>query len=172
MFNLLIKRELNDFSVTEARDALMDLGEEFKEPQEARKYIYRQILTFERKGWLVATGHGRDKKYQKTELLKSLTVVPRTLKSDLPRDTKYQAQHESVDLAILRKEKNKYEAELSIVLSEIDEFQSLMKRFPKRQDLFLTMLTETKEHSVRLLGKINVLSKVLLASRTEEPMSC
>ncbi|GAL29973.1 response regulator [Vibrio variabilis] len=75
-------------------------------------------------------------------------------------------------MKVLQKEKSKYEGELAIVLSEVEEYQSLMERFPKKKDMFLTMFTESKEYSAKLLGKINALSKVLLASKTEGPFSC
>lgn len=172
MFNLLIKKEMDDFSVTEARDALMELSKEFKNLEETRKYVYRQILAFERKGWLVTTGHSRAKKYQKTELLKSISVVPRKLKNDLRQETPSQTHQENADLKILLKEKNKYEGELAIVLGEIEEYQSLMERFPKKTDFFLPMFTETKDHSAKLLGKINALSRVLLSSKSVGSISC
>lgn len=172
MFNLLIKKEMDNFSVTEARDALMDLSEEFKNQQEARKYVYRQILAFERKGWLVSKGNNRSKKYQKTELMKSLSLTPRKLKSDLSEVVATPNTLEHVDLRVLQKEKSKYEGELAIVLSEVEEYQSLMERFPKKKDMFLTMFTESKEYSAKLLGKINALSKVLLVSKTEGSFSC
>ncbi|MBF4381914.1 hypothetical protein EAY01_23265, partial [Vibrio anguillarum] len=52
MFNLLIEKEMDNFLVVELRDALMSITKNVTHPDEARKYVYRQILSFERKGWL------------------------------------------------------------------------------------------------------------------------
>ncbi|ASI91418.1 hypothetical protein BSZ05_07490 [Vibrio mediterranei] len=172
MFNLLIKKDMDNFSVSEARDALMELSKEFKNLEETRKYVYRQILAFERKGWLVTTGNSRAKKYQKTELLKSISVIPRRLKNESRQVTPSKTHQENADFKILLKEKNKYEGELAIVLGEVEEYQSLMERFPKKIDFFLPMFTEAKDYSAKLLGKINALSKVLLASKSVGSTSC
>ncbi|MCY9871165.1 hypothetical protein [Vibrio barjaei] len=172
MFNLLIKREMDNFSVIEARDALMTLSGEFENRQEARKYVYRQILAFERKGWLVATGSNRSKKYQKTELMNSLHMTSHRLKNNPSEVFVSKFSHENFDLKVLQNEKNEYEGELAIVLSEIEECQLLMERFPMNKDLFLAMFIESKELSAKLLAKINVRTKAIQASKREASSSC
>lgn len=50
MFNLLIEKGMDDFSVTEARDALLNSVSTFPSKDDARKYVYKQLLSFEEKG--------------------------------------------------------------------------------------------------------------------------
>ncbi|MCJ2375569.1 hypothetical protein LNL84_01835 [Vibrio sp. ZSDZ34] len=163
MFNLLIKKEMNAFSVTEARDALMATTSEFKNHEEARRYVYRQIWTYERKGWLISKVLSGVKRYTKTESFLSHSFTPRD-KKELSKPRKVSALESTTDLKTLVEEKRRYEGELAIVLGEVEEYQSLIKRFPKEKALFLPMLTEAKEGSAKLLGSINALSKVLKAS--------
>lgn len=176
MFNLLIEKEMDDFLVTEARDALMLVAKEHTDLDEARKYVYRQILSFERKGWLVANGSARNKRYQKTDLFLQMTCTPRVAKSastsvtHAPKSKEHKVSQStelhSFEFTVLLKEKSQHEGELAIILGEVEEYQSLIKRFPNNRDAFLPLFSEAKERSARLLGKINALSKALKTSGT------
>ncbi|WP_295895785.1 hypothetical protein [uncultured Vibrio sp.] len=167
MFNLLIKREMNNFTVTEARDCLMKDFEEFDDLHHARKTIYRQILTFVRRGWLKHTGKGHTKRYQKSEQFLQLSFESN---NDLiVRSTAEQKVKVSTNssFGVLVAEKNRYEGELAIILGEVDEFQSLLKRFPNEEELLYPMFVDAKDRSAKLLGRINTLSKVLITSELE-----
>ena len=52
MFTLLIEKGMDKFSVVELRDGFLKIMLERHSLDEARKYIYRQILAYEKKGWL------------------------------------------------------------------------------------------------------------------------
>lgn len=52
MFNLLIEKGMDGFSVIDARDTLLNSDVTFPSKDDARKYIYKQLLSFEEKGWL------------------------------------------------------------------------------------------------------------------------
>ncbi|STY52881.1 Uncharacterised protein [Vibrio anguillarum] len=164
MFNLLIEKEMDNFLVVELRDALMSITKNVTDPDEARKYVYRQILSFERKGWLFSTGKDRAKRYQKTELFHQIDFSPRESEVKSPPETELITEVPMSGLAVLLKEKNQHEGELAIVLGEVEEYQSLINRFPQNRDLFLPLFTDAKECSARLLGKINAISKALKAS--------
>ncbi|WP_114765369.1 hypothetical protein [Vibrio rhodolitus] len=169
MFNLLIEKEMDDFLVIEMRDALMQLTQSAMDLDEARKYVYRQILSFERKGWLASSGVDRAKRYKKTELFKQTDFSAREAKTMLPPKNQSitdvpNTEGTKSELLILLSEKNQHEGELAIVLGEVEEYQSLINRFPQKRDLFLPLFAEAKECSARLLGKINAISKALKAS--------
>ncbi|MGF1728482.1 hypothetical protein [Photobacterium kasasachensis] len=172
MYKLLIEKEMDDFSVLEARDELVSTTEHMTDLDEARRVIYRQILSFLRKGWLVHCGNGRDKRYSQTELFKQLSVEPKASRKQvsLPRDSDYSTQHCS--LTALAKEKKQYEGELAITLGEVEEYQSLMERFPKNRDALFPLFSEAKERSAKLLGKMNALSNAIQMLRTQVAVSC
>ncbi|MEZ8822865.1 hypothetical protein AB6E04_00805 [Vibrio amylolyticus] len=163
---------MNNFTVTEARNALMKHYEEFDDPYVARKTIYRQILLLIRKGWLKHTGKGHGKRYQKTELFMQQSFEPK--EDPLERKgASSELQASAVNsFNVLRSEKNRYEGELAIILGEVEEYQSLIERFPNKQDFFFPMFIDAKDRSAKLLGRINALSTVLKTSELEFAARC
>jgi len=166
MFYLLIERGMDNFLVIELRDALMAVSEETIDPDEARKYVYRQVHSFERKGWLTARGIYRSKRYKKTDLFHQTKFVPRQFDlnsmSKIPSITADRKPEE--DIAVLLKEKKHHEGKLAVALGEVEEYQSLINRFPNSRELLLPLFSDAKECSARLVGKINAMSKALKAS--------
>lgn len=61
----------------------------------------------------------------------------------------------------LLNEKKQFEAELAILLGEVDEYKALQKRFPEHLSLFYSALDDAKNNSAKLLGKVNALTNIL-----------
>ncbi|MCG9782003.1 hypothetical protein L1D52_06510 [Vibrio brasiliensis] len=156
MHKLLIEKGMDRFSVIELRDASLSISDLRKNPDEARKRLYRQILRFVRNGWLESEGEGRDKRYFQTELFRSLNVRPKVGRENVTFPVK-----PSPDYSVLRHERNQYKAELEIVLGEIDEYQSLNRRFPELEQRLNPMLQQARDRSAHLFGKVNVLTNVI-----------
>lgn len=165
MFNLLIEREMDNFSVVEIRDALMECAQIFEDKEQARKYVYRQLLSFERKGWLASTGSRRDKRYLLTKKFHSQSFVPR--KSSKEKSIPARSEEIENTIGVLNQEKTQYEGELSIVLSELEEYQSLLVRFPRSTMTLMPMFDATKKRSEKLMGKINALANWIHTARSE-----
>ncbi|MEZ9710048.1 hypothetical protein AB4254_15325 [Vibrio breoganii] len=159
MFNLLIKTGIDNFSVTEARDALINSTVTFTSADDARKYVYKQILSFEEKGWLSATGARREKRYHQTNAFKALSIEPRAAKNRKAKVTPMAIQTPNLSLNELEQEKKQYEGELAITLGEIEEYQSLLTRFPNNKQDIQPLFNAAREHSAKLLGRINALTK-------------
>ncbi|WP_261904059.1 hypothetical protein [Vibrio fortis] len=157
MFNLLIEKEMNNFSVIDARDALLSEKGSTLSKGDARKYIYRQILAFVNKGWLSVTGNHRQKRYNVTSSFRGLSVEPKTRNL-----AKKKVRNENVSppcIKILIREKKQYEGDLAITLAEIEEYQSLFNRFPKYKQELLPLFERAREHSAKQMGRINALAK-------------
>jgi hypothetical protein len=154
MYNLLIERTMDGFSVIELRDEFIVLKGSPIDPDEARKKVYRQILRFIKKGWLRSEGSGRQKRYFQTDTFKSLNVEPKLGNVDIDI-------YSSRDYSVLVSECNQCKGELEIVLGEIDEYLSLKARFPELEPKLITLLEEAKERSAYLLGRVNGLTNVL-----------
>ncbi len=166
MFNLLIEKEMDNFSVTEARDALLESGVMFPNKEAARRYVYKQLISLEGKGWLIADGLRRAKRYHLTAEFKALTVEPRAIREkEVEVDSNLQLSES--DLNILVKEKKLYEGELAITLGEIEEYQLLLARFPNNKLTLIPLFEEAKERSAKLLGKINALTNWICATKGE-----
>ncbi|WP_257575215.1 hypothetical protein [Vibrio parahaemolyticus] len=70
--------------------------------------------------------------------------------------------HETTDqdYSILLNERNEYKGELEIVLGEMDEYQSIVSRFPNLEKRLAPIHQQAKERAALLLGKINALTTV------------
>ncbi|MGF1827456.1 hypothetical protein [Vibrio splendidus] len=154
MHKLLIEKGMDGFSVIELRDASLLATDSGVDPDEARKRIYRQILRFTKNNWLTSEGKGQQKRYYQTNLFRSLQSLPK-------RETTKFKTSLNPDYAVLRREHSQYKAELEIVLGEIEEYQSINRRFPELEPRLNLLLEQAKERSVNLLGKVNVLTNVI-----------
>ena len=172
MYKLLIEKEMNDFSVLEARDELVSSIEGMTNLDDVRRVIYRQILSFQRKGWLVHSGNGRNKRYSQTESFKQLSLQPLLSKKQKNLFKNSELDSKECSVTALVREKKQYEGELAITLGEVEEYQSLMERFPKNRDALLPLFSEAKERSAKLLGKMNALSNTIQTLRTLVAASC
>ncbi|WP_217515157.1 hypothetical protein [Vibrio metschnikovii] len=158
MFNLLIEKGMDDFSVIDARDALLNSSVIFPSKDDARKYIYKQLLSFEEKGWLSTIGTHRSKRYHQTSDFKALTVEPRVASKNKVNVDPIVTQTADTPLMVLEQEKKQYEGELAITLGEIEEYQSLLTRFPHSRQKMQPLFNAARERSAKLLGKINALT--------------
>ncbi len=118
--------------------------------------MYRSILHFEKKCWLRTEGSGRAKRYFQTVQFKELH---KNVTTNNQVNTKSQALVQ--DYSILNNERNEYKGELEIVLGEVDEYQSVISRFPELENKLAPLHQQAKERAALLLGKVNVLTKVL-----------
>ncbi len=158
MYKLLVEDNLDGFSVIEARNASLQMDSIDKNPVEARKQIYRQILHFEKKGWLQAEGIGRNKRYYQTNSFKCLTFFPK-----VSHESVYINKHHLFEkgYSILENELELHQRELGIVQGEIEEYLSLTARFPELEQSLSLMLQRSQKRSFSLLGKVNVLKSVV-----------
>ncbi|EKC5523911.1 TPA: hypothetical protein ACF5BZ_004280 [Vibrio parahaemolyticus] len=158
MHKLLIEKRMDGFSVTEARDASVNPDGCIQNLNEARQKVYRQIWQYQQKGWLRSEGEGRNRRYFQTEQFRELQVAPRKKFEGEPLIKKPIS-----DYSVLLRESNEYKGELEIVLGEIDEYQSLRRRFPELESRLTPLLQQARERSAHLLGKMNGLENVLKA---------
>lgn len=176
MYNLLIKKGLNEFTIVQARDELVKETDRFKDMNEARKYVYRQVSSLVTKGYLEVKGSGRHKRYSKTELCDHITFVEKSEikirpKRKAAKTTKIETFNRREFLS-LEKERNQYQGELSISLAEVEEYKVLIERFPDKKELLHPMISSAKERSATMLGKVNALTAVLAALRLEGNTIC
>ena len=156
MHKLLIENGLDGFTILEARDLWLSTNDTNSNSSEVRKKVYRAIYNFEKSNWLRCEGSGRGKRYFQTEEFKELP------------DYKVSEHHPKInrstseqDYSVLVNECNEYKGELEIVLGEIDEYQSILSRFPNLESRLAPIHQKAKERAALLLGKINALTTTL-----------
>ncbi|NLS14899.1 hypothetical protein HGP28_18745 [Vibrio sp. SM6] len=154
MHKLLIEKRMDGFSVVELRNASLAYVETPCDLHELRKRLYRQLQRFESNNWLRAEGSRVDKRYFQTEQMNNFDFVPKII-------SVAHNEPETPTLAVLTRERNESRGELEIALGEVDEYQSLIQRFPELEPKLDVLLAQSRERSAQLLGKVNVLTKVL-----------
>ncbi|WP_219622315.1 hypothetical protein, partial [Vibrio parahaemolyticus] len=162
MHTILVENQMDNFTVTEARDVLISSTNEFHNKNEARKTLYRQIYHFAQKGWLLSSGEGSSKRYSTTEEFRELNVIPNKMRSTSnSSDTPATNGLSQSEISLLKTEKREVEAELEITLSEIEQYKLLEKRFSKLSQVVDPLIKKASERSADLLGNLNALSNVL-----------
>jgi hypothetical protein len=173
LHSLLVINKMNDFTVAEARDALLATHAEFTDEVESRKFIYRQLTRNIEKGLLVRKDHfdkgSKRVTYSKTEKFFDLTIVPLTRGSK--KVTSLHKVPKKVVKAVnykdeLQKELSTYEFDLNTTLEEAKEYKRLSVRFPELQEKLQQHQSQAKEKSMQLLGKVQALQNLLSDTRT------
>ncbi|MEZ9856554.1 hypothetical protein AB4347_21370, partial [Vibrio breoganii] len=62
-----------------------------------------------------------------------------------------------------------YEGELAITLGEIEEYQSLLMRFPNNKQDMQPLFNAARERSAKLLGRINALTNWMQVAQSKAP---
>jgi len=175
---LLVTQKMNDFTVAEARDALLTEYTEFTDEVESRKFVYRQLTRNIGKGLIkridcFKTG-SKQVIYSKTEKFFTSKIVPitrgskkRTTTTKPPVKTPVAVDYK----AELKKELMTYEIDLNTILEEAKEYKRLSIRFPELQKRLKQHQSQAKEKSIRLLGKVHALQNLLGYTVTED-QSC
>lgn len=154
---------MDGFSVLELRNASLSLKGTPSDLIEARKIIYRQILRFKANDWLYSEGKNRTKRYYVTEKFKALTAELNSKKQTSCIDDTHTPNY-----SVLNDERSQYQGELEITLGEIDEYKSLVTRFPELQATLNYQLSTARLRSAKLLGKVNALNKVLISIKLKQ----
>ncbi len=156
MHKLLIEHGLDGFTILEARDLWLSIDDTNSNSSEARKKVYRAIYNFEKNNWLRYEGSGRSKRYFQTEQFKELPAYK--VSGHHPKINRAASEQ---DYSALVNECNEYKGELEIVLGEVDEYQSIVSRFPNLGDRLAPIHQQAKKRAALLLGKINALTTTL-----------
>ena len=166
---LLVIKQMNGFTVTEAKDALLNERTEFTDEVETRKFIYRQLTRSVEKGLLERAENldGAVKKtlYSKTDLFFAAKIEPimkgKKIKQAKPQSIADKTYNDIDHQQELKKELLAYEIDLSTVFEEAKEYKRLSARFPNLQKQLEQHHSSAKDKSIKLLGKIHALQNLL-----------
>ncbi|MDN3401191.1 hypothetical protein QL926_06750 [Pseudoalteromonas sp. APC 3213] len=180
---LLVIKQMNNFTVTQAKEALLREQSEFTDPVETRKFIYRQLTRNVAKGLLKRTNKLRkgvkEVIYSKTELFLNLEILPSSRGTKAKQITTENIgapdiSTETVKVIEYQEELKKdlltYEIDLSTLLEEAKEYKRLTARYPKLHKQLQQHHSQAKEKSIKLLGKINALQTLLGNEKTEKQL--
>ncbi len=169
LHSLLVIKQMNNFTVSEARDALLKDHAEFTDETETRKFIYRQLTRNIEKGLIKRTDcfNGGSKKviYSKTDKLLASSIVPIKRGAKAKKITVHKTPARiSETLSYkneLKKELLTYEIDLNTIIEEAKEYKRLASRFPELKEKLQQHQSQARNKSIKLLGKVNALQNLL-----------
>ena len=160
IYELLVERKLVVFTINGLRDELIALSNIYEDPEQAKKFIYRQVIALEKKGFLKSEGVRQSKKYlttkkfQQATFIKKLKVINK--KEFEPLNTK-----PLIFKNVLLEEKQKLEFEMSILEVQIDEYKAIFSRYPDHGYQLSPLLNSAQKTFIQILGKINAFNEIL-----------
>lgn len=161
LYSLLIDLDMDNFTIKNARDALIQHHDEFIDPTETRKFVYRQLLRQEEKGYLSRSkSQSKDITYLKTDKFFEASFKPKRQANHVIRasnDNSEIDQKSSVKInfiPMLEKEIFEYEMKLDGLLEEAEHYKNLTKRLPHLKDKFEQQKEDSKKASTKLIGMI------------------
>ncbi len=152
--NFLKENDLVKFSVRELTDLFCKAGYSFDSRERTYQYVYRGLCRLESEGWLISEGEKRTKRYLVAHKKVSEKNTAHNL-VDVRSDDVSKWRDDMTN------ERSQAQAELSILLGEIDEYVFLGQKYPSLYEQIQPLLVSAREESAKLLGKINALSNVL-----------
>ena len=177
MYNLLIEKNMDSFSILQARDELLKSTDRFSDENEARKFIHRQVHHLASKGYLIILGAGRQKRFKKTDLFNKTEFSVRT-ENPQPKHTnrKNELNKQTFvrhgDYVVLLEERNQYQGELAISRAEAEEYKALLGRFPERSSLLFPLHSAAKDRSATILGKMNAVNALISSIEQDGTQMC
>lgn len=163
IIDVLTQLNLNEFKISQIRDLLLTTKMQNKSKDTVRLFVSRHLNDMEKQGLLISNGIRRKKVFRKTELYEQLSkitnvdvnnktgVVP--IEQNIPEEKPY--------LVELGKIKSRLNAELAILMAEVDEYRQIMIQFPQTQEKVRELHEESAQKSATLTGQITAITKTI-----------
>lgn len=159
MIDFFIQSEANEFKISDIRDVLLDTTMQNKSKDNARVFVSKNLNSMVEQGLLTSSGSRRNKVFRKTNLFDQINLVadnPELIETATPIEPKLIS-----GLAELKKIKNRLNAELAMLIAEMDEYQSIMAQFPQTKAKVRILHEKSTQHSATLTGKITAITKTI-----------
>lgn len=169
LYSLLVTNNMNEFTVTEAKDDLLANHPEFGDEVECRKFIYRQLTRSIEKGLIKRTDcfitGSKQVIYSKTDKFLASSIVPIKRGTNTKKSTDSKKRVKAPKTARykieLKKELMVYEIDLNTLLEEAKEYKRLSTRFPELKGKLQQHQSQAKAQSIKLLGRVHALQNLL-----------
>ncbi|WP_457934048.1 hypothetical protein LOS73_17670 [Pseudoalteromonas sp. SCSIO 43210] len=160
IYHLLVEKNFNHFTITALRNTLQALNDTYKDSDEARRFVYRQVMRLVDKGLLVRDENPSPKRaqYSKTPLFKTsiFTSVTNDSIASFPQS---QIIGKSFGNELHDTIKT-YESEMTILVSELEEYKRLIKVNPNCYDAIVVFLDKGQARLLSIKGKLAALNNI------------
>ncbi|WP_405599341.1 MULTISPECIES: hypothetical protein [unclassified Pseudoalteromonas] len=160
IYHLLVEKNFNHFTITALRNTLLALNDTYKDPDEARRFIYRQVMRLVDKGLLVRDENTSPKRaqYSKTPLFKTSIFTRVTNDS-----TASLSQSQVIDKSFnneLHDAIKAHELEMTVLVSELEEYKRLIKEKPNCHDAIVVFLNKGQARLLSIKGRLAALNNI------------
>lgn len=166
MYACFIDDELDNFTVTELRNAYMKNSGEI-DPKKSRKIVYRQILRLQKKKMLLRQDSERvkDHLYIKTDIFTKIGLV-----TEKP-NTQCKEPNSAPDISVntlLDERLKQCEVDLMASIAESEEYIRLYESLPELKEQLESNYLQSRECSSKLLGQIKAIKSVIIYQREQK----
>lgn len=160
---------MEEFQIPEIRDLLLASSMQIKNKDNVRSLVSRQLNAMVKQGLLTSTGTHRNKVFRKTPLFGQSNLKMLETNEDQNRNKASipNMLKPSLYLSELEKIRSRLNAELAILIAEMDEYRSIMEKFPQAQEKVSKLHKESTQHSATLTGQITAITKTIELLQSE-----
>jgi hypothetical protein len=151
---LLVENELDNFTLLDIRKAHEQSFEGVFNPNEIRKFLYRQIYRLVKEGLLIKDGIHNS---QNITYSKSQKFID-TFQSAIPEASNKDELNDS--LRTIEQKLISYKVDLSASIAESEEYQLFSKNHPHLGSVIYQKLQSSRERSSRLLGQVKAMENI------------
>ncbi|MDV6254037.1 hypothetical protein [Vibrio sp. EA2] len=162
----LKKENKNEFGISEIRDLLFATTMQEKSKDHVRLFVSKQLNKMVKQGILTTSGNNRNKRFHKTELFEQLNT-PSCKGSAHDKTGTECVKKPNSYLQELDKARSRLNAELVMLIAEMDEYRSIMTQFPQTKEKVSKLHEESTQHSATLTGQITAISKTIEVLQSE-----
>ncbi|RDL42598.1 hypothetical protein DN730_18835 [Marinomonas piezotolerans] len=135
--------------------------------KQAEGFVARNIHKLQQVNLINASGQKGKRTYHLSRSLQQRISSNEPFKSKLkPESEDLDGDKELID------EEVKTQVSLEMILSELEAYSDLQKRFPRSRAVVQGLLKETKKESIQLYGRLNALKKVIHATTQRSIPKC
>jgi hypothetical protein len=165
IIDVLSQLNLNEFKIPQIRDLLLATKMQNKSKDTVRLFVSRHLNDLVDQGLLTSTGSRRKKVFSKTELFEQLEITATCGLNDKISvesvERRIPAPAPKPYLTELSKIKIRLNAELAILIAEVDEYRQIMIQFPQIQEKVRKLHEESAQQSATLTGQITAITKTI-----------
>lgn len=156
IYVLLAQKRINNFSISELKNAYMVEFTDYKTEIEARTFIYRQVYKLVNDGYLIKNGtkYTRNIRYHHSEKFKNIFLMGKCKENR--EDTN------EVDFKfVLESKLVEYKELLVVSTAETEEYERCVNQYPQLLNTLKLKLNLAKHKRSQFIGKITAIENII-----------
>tara|TARA_R110000787_G_scaffold110012_3_gene218634 strand:- start:262 stop:837 length:576 start_codon:yes stop_codon:yes gene_type:complete len=166
LVEILKNETFDNFTVIQLRDKYLESSTSFSDSNEARKYVYKQILRLVGLGVLIKKGkkNSQTTLYKKTGLFEVTIFISKENGDEMKNKSTSRIVKKSNDSSSLKQLEftlNEYKVDMMSALGETEEYIKLLDTFPEMKEQLRESYELARDRSSKLLGQIKALKNAV-----------